>query len=158
MSSAVEGDPPLCETREKPICVSPISDLLEEDASGDGSVPVDPGCGVIPLDTLGESSTWSRDGGGSSESPTMPPGVGTEDLEMLAVVESEELETDSAFTMEVSKVVGMSSDGQEKLKEECFKQILIKNQGIGGGSFLSSYQQEEVSLDWERVNSVVHEA
>jgi hypothetical protein len=157
-SSTVEGDSELCETGDKPICIPLMSGLLEEDASRGGSAPKVSGCGVLPLVPLGESSTWSHDNGNTSEVLTVLVGVVPEELEVPAVVESEELEVDLPLTMEVSNVVGMSSDGQEKLKEECFKQILAKNHGIGGGSFFSSYQQEEVGLDRERVNSNVYEA
>ncbi|KAE8055919.1 hypothetical protein FH972_012728 [Carpinus fangiana] len=124
VSSTAEGDSELCETGDKPFCVPLMSGLLEEDASRDGSAPEISGCGALLLVPLGESSTWSHDSGDTSEVLTVPVGVVPEELEVPAVVESEVLEVDLPLTMAVSNVVGLSSDGQEKLKEECFKQIL----------------------------------
>ena len=104
-SSTVEMDPELCETKEKQICVSLGPSLLEEDTSLCGFVPDDPGCIPLSLNPLGESSSWRRDSGGTSEI-----------LPRVADVVSKELGASTikkklSITMEVSRVVGMSCDG-----------------------------------------------
>ena len=56
------------------------------------------------------------------------------------------------LTMEVSTFAGLSCDGQERLKEDCLRRIVVeKNEiGGGGGSVSSGSQLEEDSIvrDW----------
>ena len=62
------------------------------------------------------------------------------------------------LAVEVSNYVGLSCDGQEGLKVECLKQIVVEKYVIGGGSVNSNVQQEEDSNLREWGNCSDHEA
>jgi hypothetical protein len=62
------------------------------------------------------------------------------------------------LTEVVGSVVGITCDGQEGMKVNCFKRIIVDNQGREGGSFADAVQQETVSCDQERGNCSDYEA
>jgi hypothetical protein len=148
----------LCENKEKQTCIAPSSGLLEGDASRGGleesaakAAADDPGHGLKSLDSLGESLSCHLDNGGVSEVPHMMVGEVTKELEVSPIMKA------LSLVMEVSRVVGLSCDGQEGLQEDCFKRIIVEKHGKGGGSFHSTDRQEEDSPSWERVNCSVYE-
>jgi hypothetical protein len=55
-------------------------------------------------------------------------------------------------TEEVGSIVGLSCDGQEGLKINCLKQIIVDQQGIEGGNPTSVNQQEVENCVQERDN------
>ena len=134
----VEVGSELCATREKQICASPGSGLPKGDASGGGLETDDPGYGLL---SLGESSSWHCDNGGASEVPPMPDGV------VFKVSTDSIVMKELSLALEVSRVVGVSCDGQVRLQEDCFEWIIVEKHGKGGDS-----------LDRERVNCSVDEA
>jgi hypothetical protein len=75
-------------------------------------------------------------------------------------VEDSEVERKLKLSMEVSTVTGLSCDGQEGLKEDCLRWIVVeKNEiGRGGCSVSSDFQQEEDSLVRDGGNCSDYEA
>jgi hypothetical protein len=59
---------------------------------------------------------------------------------------------------EVGNIIGLTCGGQEGLKMDCLKQVVMENYGKGGGSFGSTVQQEGERLDRERGNCSGYEA
>jgi hypothetical protein len=59
---------------------------------------------------------------------------------------------------EVGEIIGLTSDGQEGLKRECFRQIILNNNGRGEGSLGATAQQEAENIRRERGNCSDYEA
>jgi hypothetical protein len=66
----------------------------------------------------------------------------------LSGKEDSEVEKRLKMSLEVSTVTGLSCDGQEGLKEDCLRRIVVEKYEIGGGdcSGSSEFQQEEDNL------------
>jgi hypothetical protein len=62
-----------------------------------------------------------------------------DNFELVDSPVSEKMKT----TMEVGSVVGLTCDGQEGLKVDCFKRIIVENQGRGGSVDDAILQEEE---------------
>ena len=60
--------------------------------------------------------------------------------------------------MEVSSIIGLTCDGQEGIKLDCLRQIIVEQQGMEGGSHNSVDQHGEESSVQERGNCSDYEA
>jgi hypothetical protein len=59
---------------------------------------------------------------------------------------------------EVGDIIGLTCDGQEGLKRECYKQIIVDNMGRGEDSLGTTAQQEAENIRRERGNCSDYEA
>jgi hypothetical protein len=59
---------------------------------------------------------------------------------------------------EVGDIIGLTYDGQEGLKRECFKQIILDYIGRGEDSLGATAQQEVENIRWERGNCSDYDA
>jgi hypothetical protein len=59
---------------------------------------------------------------------------------------------------EVGGIIGLTCDGQEGLKRECYKQIIVDNMGRGEDSLGTTAQQEAENIRRERGNCSDYEA
>ena len=101
----------------------------------------------VASEPLGEPSSCLPDSGEVSEGLSLIDGEVNEELESSPVLQ------ELLLVKEVSRLAGLSCDGQEGLQEECFKWILAEKHGQGGGSFHTTVQQEEECPSRERENS-----
>ena len=103
--------------------------------------------GSVVGEPLGEPFLCSPDRGEVSE------GLSLTDDEVNEELESSPVMQELLLVKEVSRLAGLSCDGQEGLQEECLKRILVEKYGQGGGSFHTTVQQEEERSSRERENS-----
>jgi hypothetical protein len=85
-------------------------------------------------------------------------GLGSLDLVGNSVKEASPTSKKVKKTVEVGSVVGLTCEGQEGLKVDCFRRIIVENQGSEEGNVDDVYQQEEESGAQERGNCSDYEA
>jgi hypothetical protein len=100
------------------------------------SLGTDSSVGAVSVDGL-EVSVVAETADGSGQGLVSLDSVGN--VELVDSPVSEKMKT----TVKVGSVVGLTCDGQEGLKVDCFKRIIVENQGRGGSVDDASLQEEE---------------